>query len=72
MPSTGFEDPTRVQTSEVVARSIYDDVIAVEFPNVRHQTNKHPMYIAAVGGKLADPTGNKSRDMMHQRFFSGL
>ena len=69
---TGFQDPARVQTSEDVARSIYDEVIAVESPNVRHQTNRHPMYIAAVTNKLADPTGNKARDMMHQRFFAGM
>jgi len=69
--SAGFNSPA-AQTGDQVAQFIVQQVVDSEAPNVRYQTNTHPGYVAAITGKLVDPTGNNARDMMEKRFFSGL
>ena len=55
------------QTADEVAEFI-KDVILCETPHVRYQTN--PRYgVDEVGAKLADPTGDKSVELITSHFF---
>lgn len=62
---TGFT--TVVQSGDEVAQVILEAVVA-DKPHLRYQTNKN--YASATAAKLADPTGDKPMELMHQRFFS--
>lgn len=56
-----------VQTPDEIAQVILEALDA-ERPHFRYQTNKN--YVSAAANKLVDITGDKSMEMMHQRFFS--
>lgn len=58
---------TMVQTPDEIAQVILEALDA-ERPHFRYQTNKN--YVSAAANKLVDITGDKSMEMMHQRFFS--
>ena len=58
---------TVVQSGDEVAQVILEAVVA-DKPHLRYQTNKN--YASATAAKLADPTGDKPMELMHQRFFS--
>lgn len=58
---------TMVQTPDEIAQVILEALDA-ERPHFRYQTNKN--YVSAAATKLVDITGDKSMEMMHQRFFS--
>lgn len=62
---TGFT--TVVQSGDEVAQVVLEAVVA-DKPHLRYQTNKN--YASATAAKLADPTGDKPMELMHQRFFS--
>ena len=57
---------TMVQTPNEVAEVIREALLS-DKPHLRYQTNK--MYANAVKTKLVDPTGDRSAELMHQRFF---
>lgn len=58
---------TMVQTPDEIAQVILTALDA-ERPHFRYQTNKN--YASSAANKLVDITGDKSMEMMHQRFFS--
>lgn len=58
---------TVVQTPDEVGQVILEAILA-DKPHLRYQTNKN--YAAATSGKLTDPTGDASVELMHQRFFT--
>lgn len=57
---------TMVQTPNEVAEVIREALLS-DKPHLRYQTNK--MYASTVKAKLVDPTGDRSAELIHQRFF---